>query len=81
MRIKFVPMERLPSVDGEINPYLHDLENMGSTIGKNLHCMQGNHDTEKCRYLILIDTITGDRVKIEIEQDETDHIDRFKLEG
>ena len=49
------------------NPFLSDDCNMGQPIGKDLMLMYGNHSTQDCHYLILVDTKTGDRVRINIE--------------
>jgi len=48
------------------NPFLSDLFNMGQPIGKDLMIMFKNHPDEPCPYLILVDTKTGERAKIDI---------------
>lgn len=47
------------------NPFLSDLFNMGQPIGKDLMLMFKNHPDEDCHYLILVDTKTGERVRID----------------
>ena len=64
MQITTKPMPPLPAG----NPYLHDQFNMGQTIGKDLELMYANHRGEQCKYLILVNMATGERVKIEITQ-------------
>ena len=49
------------------NPFLSDLFNMGTQIGTNLIAMMKNHQSEKCEYLILVNMITGKRIKILIK--------------
>lgn len=49
------------------NPFNHDLFNMGTKMGKDLMIMHANHDTEDCKYIVLINTKTGERVKIEFD--------------
>jgi len=46
------------------NPFLSDGFNMGSQIGKNVHVMYANHPDEKCEYLYVVDTETGERIKV-----------------
>lgn len=50
-----------------INPFLQDMGNMGTYIGKNLGVMFGNFQQEDCSYIILVDLVTGERIKVEIK--------------
>jgi len=58
---EMVPMEPIPA--GE-NPYDHDHFNMGARIGSNLTVMFACFETQKCGYLTLVNTETGERVRI-----------------
>lgn len=52
------------------NPFVFDQYNMGQPIGNGLMLMFGNHSKEPCKYLILVDIKSGERVRLEIEQDD-----------
>ena len=67
MKVDVKTMEPFPP---NSNPFQHDYFNMGQQIGENLVMMFRNHPHEKMKYLILVDTKTGKRVAIDIEQDE-----------
>jgi hypothetical protein len=49
------------------NPFHHDAYHMGQQIGKNLIMMHANHPDEICKYLILVDQLTGKQVRINID--------------
>ena len=51
---------------GPGSPFLQDVYHMGQRMGKDHYIMFGNHDTEDLKYMILVDTRTGNRVKIVI---------------
>lgn len=50
------------------NPYLSDPYHMGEAMGKDFYIMMENHDSECCPYLILVNTKTGQRVKIDLSK-------------
>lgn len=52
------------------NPYLSDAFNMGMTLGTNVVVMFGNHQNEECKYLIVVNTETGERLRITFEVPE-----------
>ena len=52
------PLDPIPK--GE-SPFLHDQYNMGQQVGKDLWLMHGNHPVDECSYLILVNTKTGSR--------------------
>lgn len=54
-------MEDIPTWE---NPFSCDCYNMGTTIGTNLLVMHGNHPSERCGYLILVNRETGERHRI-----------------
>jgi len=70
MAINVKPMEPM-EVEAEdkeqnisINPFCQDAFNMGEQIGTNVTVMFGNHDHEHCDYLIVVNTKTGERIRI-----------------
>lgn len=48
------------------NPFLSDIYHMGVRLGTNCMVMMANHDNTVCKYLIIVDTTTGERVRIDI---------------
>ena len=46
------------------NPFLSDLFNMGTQIGTNCTVMYGKHTNERCAYLIVVNTETGERIRV-----------------
>jgi hypothetical protein len=49
---------------GPGNPFNYDAYHMGQKMGKDHYIMFPNHNTEELRYMVLIDTRTGNKVKI-----------------
>jgi hypothetical protein len=56
-------LEKLENL-GIGNPFLLDHFYMGQSIGINQWIMFSKHETQKQDYIILIDSSTGERVKI-----------------
>lgn len=56
----------LPPFPAGANPFNHDMSNMGTPMGKDLMLMHSNHATERCRFLILVDTATGERWRLDL---------------
>jgi hypothetical protein len=63
MKLKAMKVETMDSI-APGNPFLSDAENMGTTIGTNCTVMYRNFPDKECHYLIVIDTTTGQRIKI-----------------
>lgn len=57
---------KLESFPAGENPFLHDIFNMGTSIAKNVMIMHRTHDTEKADYFIIVNTETGERLKVVI---------------
>lgn len=51
---------------GPGNPFNYDQYHMGQQLGKDHYIMFPSHPTEDLKYFILVDTRTGNRVKIRI---------------
>lgn len=64
MKIKQVKLVSFPE---NANPYVQDIYNMGTPFGKDLVLMHKHHATDECTYIILVNTRTGERVKLEID--------------
>lgn len=64
MRIeKMQPM--LPNSDNSpINPFNQDHYHMGTYLGTNVAAMYANFEDQECHYLIILNRITGERIKI-----------------
>lgn len=65
-------METLPSLPPNSNPFEHDLWNMGQRIGKEHMLMFRNHPLEDLDYLIVVNTTTGERVKLYFKEEDND---------
>ena len=55
------------------NPYAHDAYHMGQSIGSNAHIMLPNHNSEYCPYVIVINTVTGERIKVLFDATKADY--------
>ena len=65
MTLKIVELSPFPE---NCNPFHHDLSHMGTPIGKDLMLMHSNHNTEECKYLIFVNTKTGKRFRLELDE-------------
>lgn len=69
-RMTITPMEPMPfptmSVDGTcvLNPFQHDFYHMGTFVGRNVAIMYERHDHDDQGYIIVINTLTGERLRI-----------------
>ncbi len=55
----------LPPFTPRANPYHEDTHHMGTDIGTNCAIMYEAHDTERAKYIIVVNKITGERKKLE----------------
>ena len=51
------------------NPFLSDLENMGTQIGTNVIVMHRKHTSEKQDWIIIVNTVTGERMKLAFKEE------------
>lgn len=51
--------DRMP-VEENPNPFVHDLFHMGVSMGTNCMVMMANHSDQKCHYLKIVNTETGE---------------------
>lgn len=64
------PMTREPedlNEDNTINPFRQDLFHMGTKLGSNVTILHRNFDSQEAKYLIIVNTKTGERMKLEFE--------------
>ena len=61
---------KLDSFPPNSNPFNHDLYHMGKTIGTNVTIMMENHDNKECKYLIIVDRTTGQRLRVDFLEGE-----------
>jgi hypothetical protein len=54
-----------PVENGKCNPFHYDLFNMGQPIAKDYILMFPMHGDQEFQFLILVNTLTGERWKIE----------------
>lgn len=57
-------IEILEPFPANSNPFRYDLERMGVVIGANVVAMMMNHKYERCSDAIIVDTNTGQRIRI-----------------
>ena len=57
----------LPNFPPNSNPFNHDAYHMGTTIGTNCTIMMSNHSDKECEYIIVNNTKTGERLKIDLK--------------
>jgi hypothetical protein len=50
--------------DGTLNPFHQDIINMGTRLGKNVIVMHQNHDNDEAKFLTIVNTKTGERMRI-----------------
>lgn len=68
--IKCAELSKFPE---NANPYSHDAYHMGKSIGSNVHIMFPNHDSEYCPYVIVINAVTGERIKVLFDNVKADY--------
>lgn len=54
----------------EANIFEQDAYHMGTRMGKNVMILHPNHDSEICKYLIIVDITTGESKKVSFEKAE-----------
>lgn len=59
-------VSHIPSFPINENPFNYDLYNMGTPVGNNLMVMYDKHPSEKVDYVIIVNILTGERIKINI---------------
>lgn len=47
------------------NPFLYDYYNMGTQVASNVIVMYNTHKKDKAKYIIIVDTDTGERLEID----------------
>jgi len=62
-------IETLNPIPPKSNPFSYDSYNMGTKIGANCTVMYDKFPHENHSYLIVINTATGERVKLEFASD------------
>lgn len=60
--MKIIPMKSIEPG----NPFLGDMFHIGDDIGLNVTVMFSQHTTEVQPYIIIVNTTTGERIKIEL---------------
>ena len=56
--------QRMDSIPAGENPFCHDHYNMGERLGHNVYVMFENFPKDRCPYLIVVNTETGERVRL-----------------
>lgn len=53
--------------EGFINPFVQDAFLMGTPLGKNILIMHENFPDEVCKYIVVVNTKTGERHRLIFE--------------
>jgi hypothetical protein len=61
-------VEPLPPFPAGENPYHHDFFNMGTPVGNNLTIMFAATNKEFAKYIIIVNNVTGERIKVSIKE-------------
>ena len=56
------------NTDGTLNPFHQDISNMGTRLGSNVMIMHQNFDHQEAKWLTIIDTKTGERIRIDFDK-------------
>ena len=67
-----ITIKKLDPFPPKENPFRYDWLHMGRTIGKGLVMMYRTHEKDTLEYFILVDTETGKRFQVNIEQGKGD---------
>lgn len=46
------------------NPFHHDFSNMGTKVAANIMIMHPTHDDQPGKYIIIVNTDTGERLEV-----------------
>lgn len=60
-------VKQLVSIPAGKNPLIYDLYHMGTYVASNVLVMHYTHPTEKAKYVIVVNTETGQRLRINVE--------------
>lgn len=64
--LRAFPVQDHPQHAGGCNPFHHDLYRMGTRIGSNCIVMFEHHEHQN--YIIVCNTVTGERLAIELDE-------------
>ena len=60
---------RLGSFPPHSNPYHYEGFLMGRNVGNNVTVMMENFEEDRCRYLIIVDTESGERLRVIFDEE------------
>ena len=63
--IKVEKLDRFPANE---NPFWHDAYRMGERVGHNVMLMIENFPEDRCKYVILVNMETGERIKVSFDE-------------
>jgi hypothetical protein len=70
MKIGTFEVRELEAFPPNENPFWHDATSMGIYIGTNICVMHMNYENQKTHHLTIINTVTGERIKILFDRKE-----------
>jgi hypothetical protein len=56
------------------NPFFHDAMRMGVRVGTNAYVMMYNHPDCHCEELVVVDTVTGERLAIKFGPEQAGRV-------
>lgn len=69
-----INVEVLESFPPGSNPFHHDLYRMGMRLGTNVVAMFEKFDHQEQAYLIIVNTATGERVRLNFTEDRSGQV-------
>lgn len=57
-------IEKLEPFPSQSNPFLHDAYHMGTAVASNVMVMHETFPEQKARYIIIVNTETGERIRV-----------------
>jgi|SRR5581483_586199 len=62
--VSTMKLEVLPPIPAGESPFIHDAYHMGAQVASNVYIMHETHKTQKAKYIIVVNTETGERSRI-----------------
>lgn len=53
------------------NPFKYDMYNMGTRVSSNVMIMHETFNEQKAKYIIVVNTETGERLRIDFKEDSS----------
>ena len=57
-------LQEMESIPANSNPFHHDAYHMGTKVADNVYIMHATHSHEKAKYIIVVNSETGERNRV-----------------